>query len=270
MCCAEQPVKSNMLVALALFLLLCYGAGNIRCSTVPGNSSDMLALLDFKQAIANDPGLILSNWNTSTPYCHWAGVSCRSRTHIDRVTALELAGQSLTGTLSPSLGNLTFLGTLNLSVNHFSGHLPDLSHLHRLELLDLNSNSVQGIIPDTLTNCSNLRELVLYHNFLEGEIPLKIGLLSKLSRLRLGYNSLTGLIPPTLNNTQLRKIFLPNNQFTGSIPNELVALSNLSILSLGGNMLSGQFPTVLLNMPAGLGREQAAWDVAIQPRRCAS
>ena len=152
MCCAKQPVKSNMLVVMALFLLLC-------CSTVPGNSSDMLALLDFKQAIANDPGLILSNWNTSTPYCHWAGVSCRSRTHIDRVTALELAGQSLTGTLSPSLGNLTFLRTLNLSVNHFSGHLPDLSHLHRLELLDLKSNSLQGIIPDTLTNCSNLREL---------------------------------------------------------------------------------------------------------------
>jgi len=248
MCGAKQPVKGNMIALLPLLLLLSYGAGNIHGSTAPDNSSDMLALLDFKHAI-NDPGQVLSSWTPSTPLCQWAGVNC-SRTHTDRVVVLNLAGQSLTGTLSPSLGNLTLLRALNLSANHFSGHLPDLSHLRRLEVLNLSFNALQGVIPDTLMNCSDLKKLILSHNSLEGEIPFKIGILSKLSILALGYNNLTGVIPPSLNNTQLKTISLSNNQLTGSIPHELEHLSNLSVLYLGGNMLSGEFPAVLLNMPS--------------------
>ncbi|RCV07318.1 hypothetical protein SETIT_1G234400v2 [Setaria italica] len=251
MCCAKQPVKSSMLLLL-VWLLLSYFFGNIHCSTVPKNSTDMLSLLDFKQAITNDPGKVLSNWTASTPYCQWTGVKC-SRTHTDRVVVLDLAGHSLTGTLTASLGNLTFLRILNLSVNHFSGHLPHLNHLHQLEVLNLSSNSLQGVIPDTLTNCSNLRKLFLAYNFLEGEIPLNVGLLSKLSTLQLTNNSLTGAIPPSLNNTLLEKIGLANNRLTGSIPSELGYLSNLSVLLLGGNMLSGVFPAFLLNMSTLIG-----------------
>jgi len=154
------------------------------------------------------------------------------------------------GHTNPVTWDLTFLRTLNLSNNYISGQLPDLSHLHKLDVLDMSGNLLQGIIPDTLTNCSSLRKLVLHHNFLQGKISLKVGLLTKLSRFSLGYNNLAGVIPPTLNKTQLRKISLPNNHLTGSIPHELVDLKNLSILYLGGNMLSGEFPTVLLNMPS--------------------
>lgn len=154
------------------------------------------------------------------------------------------------GHTNPVTWDLTFLRTLNLSNNYISGQLPDLSHLHKLDVLDMSGNLLQGIIPDTLTNCSSLRKLVLHHNFLQSKISLKVGLLTKLSRFSLGYNNLAGVIPPTLNKTQLRKISLPNNHLTGSIPHELVDLKNLSILYLGGNMLSGEFPTVLLNMPS--------------------
>jgi Leucine-rich repeat (LRR) protein len=247
MCCAWEPVKGNMLILLAL-LLLSYGSGNSRCSTVPNNSLDMLSLLDFKKSISVDPGQVLSNWTASTPYCQWTGVRC-SRTHTDRVVELDLADHGLTGTLTPSLGNLTFLRILNFSSNHFSGYLPHLNYLHQLEVLDLSKNSLQGTIPDTLTNCSNLKKLVLYNNLLEGKIPPKVGFLSKLALLNLAENNLTGSIPPTLNNTQLKKIGLPDNQLTGSVPHELGYLSNLSFLFLDGNMLSGGFPAFLLNMP---------------------
>ncbi|KAL6634734.1 hypothetical protein ACP70R_027405 [Stipagrostis hirtigluma subsp. patula] len=248
MCSAKQALKSNMLILLAL-LLLSYGVGNVHCSTVPENSADMLSLLDFKKAVTNDPRQVFSNWNTSTPFCQWMGVNC-SQTHTDRVVVLDLAGQSLTGTLAASLGNLTFLRTLNLSTNYFSGQLPDLSHLRKLEVLDLSSNSLQGVIPETLTYCSSLRELVLNHNSLQGEIPLKVGLLSKLTRLSLRSNNLTGVIPPTLNNTQLQIISLTSNHLTGSIPDDLGHLSNLSVLLVSDNMLSGGFPPVLLSMPS--------------------
>jgi Leucine-rich repeat (LRR) protein len=135
-------------------------------------------------------------------------------------------------------------------VNHLPGQLPDLSHLRNLEVLDLSSDSLQGIIPDTLTNCSNLRELVLSYNLIEGEILLEVGHLSKLSTLRLSSNSLTGIIPPTLNNTQLQKIAIADNMLTGSIPDELGYLSNMSVLLLVDNMLSGEFPAALLNIPS--------------------
>jgi len=78
-----------MIALLPLLLLLSYGAGNIHGSTAPDNSSDMLALLDFKHAI-NDPGQVLSSWTPSTPLCQWAGVNC-SRTHTDRVVVLNLS-----------------------------------------------------------------------------------------------------------------------------------------------------------------------------------
>ncbi|TVU26917.1 hypothetical protein EJB05_29490, partial [Eragrostis curvula] len=234
-----------MLILLTL-LLLSYGVGNIRCSTVPENSADMLSLLDFMKSVT-DPLQVLSNWTTDTPYCQWTGVKC-SRMHRDRVVTLDLAGQRLTGTLPPSLGNLTFLRTLNLSSNQFSGHLPDFTHLRKLEVLNLSRNSLQGVIPDSLFNCSNLRKLNLYGNHLGGQIPVKVGSLSKLLVLNLSENNLTGGIPSTLNNTQLEKIFLDNNRLTGCVPHVLGYLSNLSVLTLGGNMLSGEFPTFLINM----------------------
>jgi len=59
---------------------------------------------------------------------------------------------------------------------------------------------LQGSIPDSIVNCSNLRILDLSRNSLVGEIPPGVGLLSNLSVLRLSWNNLTGIIPPTISN----------------------------------------------------------------------
>ncbi|CAN1321048.1 Putative receptor-like protein kinase At3g47110 [Linum perenne] len=47
------------------------------------------------------------SWNSSTHFCQWKGVSCAA-THA-RVTALELQSQELSGSISPHIGNLSFL-----------------------------------------------------------------------------------------------------------------------------------------------------------------
>jgi hypothetical protein len=221
---ANQPARHTMLLLLAL-LLISYGVGNAHCSTVPDNSTDMLSLLDFKRA-TNDP-TILSSWNSSIPHCQWMGVNC-SLTHPGRVTVLNLGELGLSGPISPSLGNLTFLKILNLTKNGFTGQLPPFNHLQRLEKLVMIKNSLEGIIPDTLTNCSNLNYLDLSGNSLIGEIPLNIGRLSNLYFLGLSANNLTGTIPPSLKNiSQLKAIYLANNELTGTIPDELGQLSNL-------------------------------------------
>lgn len=236
----NKTVKLTMPVLLAL-LLLSYGTGSIRCTTIAGNSTDVLSLLDFK-ATTNDPRGALSSWNTSIHYCWWSGVKCNPNTR-GRVTALKLAGQGLSGQITSFLGNLTDLHTLDLSSNNFSGQIPPLTNLQKLKYLRLGQNSLDGIIPDSLTNCSNLFYLDLSNNMLEGTIPPKIGFLNNLSVLAFPLNFLTGNIPSTLGNlTNLNIMLLANNKIDGNIPQELGQLSNLGWLSLSENNLSGGFP----------------------------
>ncbi|CAM0877635.1 unnamed protein product [Alopecurus aequalis] len=144
---ANQPARFTVLILLSPHLISCV-VGSIHCSAVPDNSTDRLWLLDFKAA-TNDPTQALSSWNTSTPHCQWKGISCSLR-HIGRVTTLNLTGQNLQGQIAPSLGNLTFLRNLVLSSNSFSGQLPTLNPLHKLNYLDLGDNKLHGFNPDAL------------------------------------------------------------------------------------------------------------------------
>lgn len=242
--CATQTAK--VAVTLLAFILLCFVVGNVDCSTFRGNRADQFSLLHFKQGI-NDPYGALSTWKISTHFCRWKGVNCSS-TRPWRVTALNLTSQSLSGQISSSLGNLSFLKTLDLSTNKFFGPLPLLGNLKQLETLYLNANNLLGIIPDELTNCSSLSELDLSANHLLGTIPQKLGSLSNLTILNLAGNNLTGTIPSTLGNiTALEKIYLDTNQFQGNIPDKLWQLPNMAILSLGQNRLSGEIPLNLSN-----------------------
>jgi Leucine-rich repeat (LRR) protein len=93
--------------------------------------------------------------------CRWRGVACGLRGHRrGHVVALDLPELNLTGTISPALGNLTYLRRLNLSSNGFQGILPpELGNIHDLETLQLTYNSISGQIPPSLSNCSHLIEI---------------------------------------------------------------------------------------------------------------
>ncbi|XP_052138099.1 receptor kinase-like protein Xa21 [Oryza glaberrima] len=245
--CAKRLEKLTVRLFYAL-LLLSLGVNKIGCGTLADNSTDVLSLEYFKRQINNDVTGVFKTWNSSIWHCMWQGVTC-SKTHPGRVVALELGGLHLAGQISSSVGNLTFLRTLNLSTNHFSGQIPPLNHLRKIQILDLSSNSLTGAIPDTLTNCSSLTILDLNINSLSGEIPLKIGLLSNLSGLFLSVNNLTGNIPPTLGNiSHIKVLGLAQNHLTGSIPQELGKLSNMRKLLLGSNRLSGIVPQSIFNL----------------------
>jgi len=192
---SEQPAKQAMpMLVLLPLLLLCYGVGNVHCSKVHDSSIDLQALLDFKHGITIDPNGALNNWTMRSHFCHWNGVECTLE-QPRRVRGLQLTSQSLSGQISSSLGNLTFLNYLDLSYNNFVGPLPLLGRLQQLHILFLYNNSLSGIIPDALTNCSNLTAIDLSSNLLVGSIPTKLGLLSNLGYLNLMSNQLNGSIP---------------------------------------------------------------------------
>ncbi|PNX59320.1 kinase-like protein, partial [Trifolium pratense] len=162
-----------------------------------GNQTDHLALLKFKESISNDPNGALDSWNSSIHFCNWHGITC-SLKH-QRVTEMNISGHDLHGSLSPYVGNLSFLRSLNLGNNCFFEKIPhELGRLFRLQQLSLPNNSFIGEIPTNLTNLHNLKGLDLGGNHLIGKIPIEIGFLWKLQTLKIVENNLTGEVPPFL------------------------------------------------------------------------
>ncbi|ONI00213.1 hypothetical protein PRUPE_6G075300 [Prunus persica] len=216
-----------------------------------GNETDRLALLAIKAQIKQDPHTVLSSWNESIHFCSWHGVSC-GRRHRQRVTRLDLQSQKLAGSLSPHIGNLSFLRALKLQNNSFSNKIPpEIGNLRRLQVLSLHNNSFSGPIPYNISYCSNLIFMNIGLNRLVGKIPSEFGSLSKLQQFVLQGNNLTGKIPPSLGNlSSLEVLAATQNNLVGSLPTSLGQLKNLTYLSLGANKLTGTIPPSIYNLSA--------------------
>ncbi|CAM9855156.1 unnamed protein product [Ectocarpus sp. 12 AP-2014] len=133
---------------------------------------------------------------------------------------------------------------LVLDSNCLEGVIPEsLAALIELEALRLINNKLTGPIPAALRALRKLKVLVLYKNQISGCIPAELGDLSNLEHLNLSDNSLTGSIPRELG--ALRKLHtlqLYCNMLTGSIPKELFPSSRLETLWLNRNKLTGLIP----------------------------
>ncbi|RHN54613.1 putative protein kinase RLK-Pelle-LRR-XII-1 family [Medicago truncatula] len=213
-----------------------------------GNQTDHLALHKFKESISSDPNKALESWNSSIHFCKWHGITCKPM--HERVTKLNLEGYHLHGSLSPHVGNLTFLTNLNIGNNDFLGEIPEeLGRLLQLQQLDLINNSFAGEIPSNLTYCSNLKGLNVGGNNVIGKIPIEIGSLKKLQLINVWGNNLTGGFPSFIGNlSSLIGIAVTYNNLKGEIPQEICNLKNIRRLHVGENNLSGMFPSCLYNI----------------------
>ncbi|CAL2240760.1 unnamed protein product [Prunus armeniaca] len=203
------------------------------------DETDSLALLQIKDSITDDPSGVMASWNETVQFCHWRGVTC-GRRH-QRITGLNLESLNLTGSISPHVGNLSFLRVLNLQNNSFSHEIPpEIGRLHRLQDLLLNNNSLGGEIPSNLSACSQLLQIDLGHNSLVGRIPEELGTLSKLRILVIRYNNLRGSIPYSFRNlSTLEVLSASSNYLNGSIPDIFSQLTKLTEIRFVDNSLSG-------------------------------
>ncbi|KAM7469567.1 hypothetical protein LguiA_007750 [Lonicera macranthoides] len=257
-----KRIHSSTLHSLALFsiiFLLCQrGSANAHLS----NQTDQLALLEFKHQIANNP--IFNSWNTSLHFCQWKGVECGHRHH--RVIGLNLIDQNLFGTISPHIGNLSFLRSINLQDNLFHGEIPQqIGYLYQLRFLNLTNNTLGGPLAVNLSRCSNFRSISLggslqnlewfniEHNLLGTNATDDLSVITFLSNctnlqaLGLDNNNFGGEIPNSIGNlsTQLNLLSLGGNHISGIIPATIESLANLSALGLENNLLSGPIPSSL-------------------------
>ncbi|KAG5521256.1 hypothetical protein RHGRI_033717 [Rhododendron griersonianum] len=154
--------------------------------------------MDIKDALVDPHGVLNWDRNAVDP-CSWAMIACSP----DKlVTGLGSPSQNLSGTLSPSIGNLTNLQSILMQNNNISGPIPsELGRLPKLQTLYLNDNFFTGGIPSSLAHLKSLQFLKLNNNSLSGAIPSSLANMTQLSFLDLSFNNLTGPVPRFLAKT---------------------------------------------------------------------
>nr|XP_043637035.1 probable LRR receptor-like serine/threonine-protein kinase At3g47570 [Erigeron canadensis] len=221
---------------------------SVSCSVIDREETDRLALLSFKEHITLDPNQTMRSWNDSTHFCNWTGIVCGQK--HKRVVVLNLWSWGLSGSISPAIGNLSFLRVFLFHNNHFTGNLPqEVGRLSKLRRLGLNQNSLTGKIPLNLSRCLNLVELDIGGNNFTGIFPKEFESLTKLKSIILDKNNLAGQIPKFIGNfTSLKQISAKACNYYGSIPDTLGQLSNLTFFGFPLNMLSGVLPSSFFNL----------------------
>ncbi|KAG4168504.1 hypothetical protein ERO13_A12G028900v2 [Gossypium hirsutum] len=209
---------------------------------------EFTALFELRSSL----GLRSRDWPRKVHPCSsWNGIRCENGS----VIGINISGfrRTRVGKQNPqfavnSLVNFTHLMSFNASRFMLPGSIPDWfgQRLSTLQVLDLRSCNVTGVLPSSMGNLTNLTSLYLSDNRLTGQIPSTLRQLLSLLVLDLSKNSLTGSIPSSFGSLRnLTSLDISSNSLRGSIPPGLGALSKLQTLNLSVNGLTSSIPSQL-------------------------
>ncbi|MFZ1706028.1 MAG: hypothetical protein WAT79_16905 [Saprospiraceae bacterium] len=144
---------------------------------------------------------------------------------------------------------------LNLNSNRLEGPIPDdIVHLRQITKLLLNDNRLTignntDSLPKGWSFMQNLEVLNLSSNILGGPVIVELGSLTNLKILNLSLNYFKNSLPSSLGNLQnLKQLLLNQNEISGVIPSTFGQLSNIEEIILSKNQLSGILPKELGNL----------------------
>ncbi|XP_021827851.1 receptor-like protein 12, partial [Prunus avium] len=163
--------------------------------------------------------------------------------HLKMLSIIDVSSCNFTGSIPKSMENLTQLVYVDLSWNKFNGSVLLFSMAKNLTLINLSSNLLTGQIHSShWENLTNLLNLDLRHNLLDGTIPSSLFSLSLLQKLQLSNNQFSGQLPVFGGISLLDTLDLSSNKLEGPIPMSIFNLRVLKILSLSSNNFNGSFP----------------------------
>ncbi|XP_062118270.1 probable LRR receptor-like serine/threonine-protein kinase At1g56140 [Humulus lupulus] len=209
---------------------------------------------------------IKAKWNTSEDPCSGAAIDSTdfnvvtfnpfikcdcsfnnaSLCHITQLKVSNVAG----ATIPEELWSLTFLFNLNLGQNFFTGSLsPSIGNLTKMQYLSLGINALSGEVPKELGLLTELLILSFSSNNFSGPLPPELGNLNKLQHLFIDSAGVSGKIPSTFANLQsLQTLWASDNEFTGKIPDFIGNWTNLNSLRFQGNSFQGPIPSTFANL----------------------
>lgn len=153
----------------------------------------------------------------------------------EQVFKLVLYGRDMKN-LTPDIGQLIYLASLDISHNKLTGLPEELSGLHYLQGLYITHNRLNRF-PEQIFLLPVLMKLDLSNNQIS-EIPPEIRQMDQLTRLTMDQNTLTAIPVDLYALTNLNVLELAGNGLT-SIPEGISNLTALEKLDLSGNQLTG-------------------------------
>ncbi|KAG5546870.1 hypothetical protein RHGRI_018889 [Rhododendron griersonianum] len=172
-------------------------------------------------------------------------IKCECDATTCHIVQLKVFSLSVFGVIPDELWSLTYLWNIDLRQNYLTGTLsPSIGNLTRMQYLSVGINSLSGQVPKELGKLTDLRSLAFDMNNFSGSLPLELGNLTKLEQLYIASSGISGVIPSTFSSLQnLQTMWASDIDLTGSIPEFIGNLSNLKGLRFQGNSFGGAIPS---------------------------
>ena len=164
------------------------------------------------------------------------------------LTWIDMEDNEIVGTIPESFYTNLDLEEVILKSNAISGSLsPSIGDLTRVATFWASFNQISGTIPTQFGKLLNIEELELQYNRLTGTLPTEFGNMESIEFLSTEFNGITGPIPPQLfsvNLAAMRILYLNNNELTGPVPENYGTSPRLKDLWLNDNQLTGTLPII--------------------------